>query len=110
MGLRGPDAIEREVWDYYAENQPGVLLALYERDPSPEALLAWLERWALPIQAMARALSDLYAPGEEYLDPGAVAEALADGLPQPDIDFDPPELPEADRRKLDDWFERLLAD
>lgn len=110
MRLRGPDEIEREVWDYYAENRPGVLLALHGRDPSPGALLAWLEWMAMPIRAMARAISDLYAPGADDLDPGAVAEALADGLPQPDIDFDPPELPEEDRRKLDEWFGRLLAD
>lgn len=110
MELRGPDEIEREVWDYYAENEPGVLLALHAKDPSREVLLAWLEKRAWPIRAMARALSDLYAPGEDDMDPGAVAEALADGLPQPDIDFDPPELPEEDRRKLEDWFGRLLAD
>lgn len=109
MRLRGPDEIEEVVWECYCENEPGVLLDLHRRNPSPAALLAWLEKRAPPIQAMAQALSDIYAPEAEDLDPGAVAEALADGLPQPDIDFDPPELPPDDRRKLEDWMERLLG-
>ena len=94
--------MENKVLGYYLRENPSRLLELHrESNGSLQALLDFAEREAKPVFELAVALTDAIDPESEALDPGAIAEALAQTFPQRETED---RVSESRRQMLEDWI------